>query len=668
MATVRTFAINIEDKYTTPLIPREILFGPLDKTDVAISPNGQYISYLAKKDRRKNLWIVDSNDIENIKVVTDDPEGITNYFWAHDNKHLLYQKDNNGDENFRLYSYNLDTNITKLLTPENTKVQIYGRGARKPNEILIGLNNRDKRYHDVYRLNLIDYSTTLIAHNNTFSNFIVDRDLNIRFATLINNEGEREYFQYKNNRWLFFMKVSSEDTLGTRMFRFDNTGSKVYLLDSRGLNTTALKILDLNKGKLTLIAEDPRADISIFTVHPATMKVQAVAINYDKVTYKILDNSIKKDMEYFKNINLNNINIINRTLNDQIWLLSSYNDTISTKYYKYDRSNKQIKFLFSNKVALEQYHLAPMIPVVIKSRDNLDLVNYITLPKNITLYNKIYPIKPVPLVLFVHGGPHVREVWGMHWAHQWLADRGYAVLSVNFRGSSGFGKKFFNAGNRQWGLKMQDDLIDAANWAITNKIADPKKIAIMGGSYGGYATLVGLSFTPNVFACGIDMAGPTNLLTLLRNIPQYWAPIINQLKVRVGPWDTAPQREMLKQVSPLTFASKIIKPLLIMQGANDPRVKQAEADQIVQEMTKHNIPVIYALYKNEGHGFSKAANRLSFFAIAEQFLAKFLGGAAEPIDFDLNDPNLILNGKPPSTKLLIELLDKNATIKGMNLN
>ncbi|CAF1469092.1 unnamed protein product, partial [Rotaria sordida] len=393
--------------------------------------------------------------------VTNDPEGITNYFWGYDNKHLLYQKDNNGDENFRLYSYNLETNITKLLTPQNAKVKIYGRSARKPNEILIGLNNRDKRYHDVYKLNLVDYSITLIISNNTFSSFIVDRDLNIRFATLINNQGEHEYFQYKNKRWLFFMKVASEDTLGTRMYRFDNTGSKVYLLDSRGLNTTALKILDLNKNTLTLIAEDPRADISIFTVHPTTMKVQAVAINYDKAAYKILDNAIKKDMD--------------------------------------------------NKAALEQYQLAPMTPVVIKSRDNLDLVNYITLPKNITLYNKIYPFKPVPLVLFVHGGPHVREVWGMHWVHQWLADRGYAVLSVNFRGSTGFGKQFFNAGNRQWGLKMQDDLIDAVNWAITNKIADPKKIAIMGGSYGGYATLVGLSFTPKVFACGIDIAGPSNL-------------------------------------------------------------------------------------------------------------------------------------------------------------
>lgn len=209
--------------------------------------------------------------------------------------------------------------------------------------------------------------------------------------------------------------------------------------------------------------------------------------------------------------------------------------------------------------------------------------------------------------------------------HQWLADRGYAVLSVNFRGSNGFGKKFFNAGNRQWGLKMQDDLIDAVNWAITNKIADPKKIAIMGGSYGGYATLVGLSFTPEVFTCGIDIAGPSNLVTLLQNIPKHWVPITNQLKIRIGPWDTVEQRDTLKQVSPLTFARNIIRPLLIMQGANDVRVKQVEADQIVQEMTKHNIPVIYVLYKNEGHGFAKAINRLSFFAMAEQFLAKFLG-------------------------------------------
>lgn len=408
--TTTIFATDIANK--TSLIPRQLLFGTPDKTNVYISPNGKYISYLAKKDGRPNLWIVDSNNIENIKVVTNDSTGITNYFWAYNNKHLLYQQDNNGDENFHLYSYNLETNITKLLTPKNASVIIYGRSERKPNEILIGLNNRDKRYHDVYRLNLVDSSITLVTNNNTFSSFIADRDLNIRFATLINNQGEHEYFEYKNKRWLFFMKVSSEDTLGTRMYKFDNTGSKVYVLDSRGLNTAALKILNLNNNKLTLIAEDPRADISIFTVHPTTAKIQAIAINYDKVTYKILDNAIKKDMEYFKKTNLDNININSRTLNDQIWLLSSHSDTSPTKYYQYDRSKQQIKFLFSNKAALEQYQLAPMTPVVIKSRDNLDLVNYIILPKNITLHNTIYPIKPVPLVLFVHGGPHVREVWG----------------------------------------------------------------------------------------------------------------------------------------------------------------------------------------------------------------------------------------------------------------
>jgi dipeptidyl aminopeptidase/acylaminoacyl peptidase len=313
------------------------------------------------------------------------------------------------------------------------------------------------------------------------------------------------------------------------------------------------------------------------------------------------------------------------------------------KYYKYDRSKRKVEFLFTNKKDLENYTLSPMTPVIIKSRDGLDLVSYLTLPLEINL--GAGPVRPLPLVLLVHGGPWNRDKFGFNTYHQWLSNRGYAALSVNFRGSTGFGKNFLNAGNMEWGGKMHNDLIDAVNWAIEKKIADPKKICIMGASYGGYATLVGLSFTPDIFACGIDIVGPSNILTLINSVPPYWQPILSGYKKRVGPWDTEEERDFLKQHSPLTFAEKIQKPLLIVQGANDPRVKQSESDQIVKAMQQHNIPVIYALYKDEGHGLVRPENKLSFYAIAENFLATILGGEVEPVGEDLKGANFILNGK-----------------------
>ena len=646
------FMSSISTTFATPIIPRKVLFSNPDKAMVMLSPDGQYISYLAPKDGVLNLWIGPSNDPSKALPVTNDKDrGIMSYYWAFNNEDVLYAQDNKGDENYRIYSLNLKTKIVTLLTPENgVRASIYGLSEKVPNEVLIGINDRDKRYFDVYKVNLIDNTKKLIIENNKFSGFIVNNDLQTRFAISTNNDGGKEYFEFKDNQWLPFMTISVDDSINTGIIGFDKTGTIAYLLDSRESNTAILKSLDLKNGKSKIIAQDKRADVGVFTSHPTEKTIQAVAVNYDKTTYNILDDSIKNDIEYLEGVNSGELIINTRTLDDQAWLVAYLSDVAPVKYYKYDRNNKKAEFLFSNRKSLEEHKLAQMTPVIIKSRDGLDLVSYITLPTGLTLKDKIYPNTAVPLVLYVHGGPWARDSWGLNTTHQWLANRGYAVLSVNFRGSTGFGKDFTNAGNMQWGRKMHDDLIDAVNWAIENKIASPKKIAIMGGSYGGYATLIGLTFTPDIFACGIDIVGPSNLFTLVKSVPPYWEPILNSFKKRVGPWDTKEEIDALEQVSPLTFIDKIKKPLFIAQGAHDPRVKKAESDQIVKAMQDKNIPVIYALYNDEGHGFVKPENRLSYYALIEQFLAKILSGRTEEIGKDLEGANFLLNEKAVNNK------------------
>lgn len=653
LTLVVIFMSNIPVSFADhPIIQRQILFSNPDKAMVTLSPDGQYISYLAPKDGVLNLWIGPSSDPSKAQPVTDDKDrGIQSYAWTFNGTHILYAQDNKGDENFRIYAFNLKTGNTTLLTPaRDVRGGIYGISERIPNEILIGINDRDKRYFDIYKVNLLDNTKKLVIENNKFSGFIVDDDLQVRFATFTNQDGGKEYFEFKDNNWIPFMTVSVEDSLNTGIIGFDKTGTIAYLLDSRESNTAILKSLDLKNGKSKIIAQDKRADVKVFTSHPTEKTIQAVAINYDKTTYNILDDSIKSDIEYLKEVNPGTITINTRTLDDQAWLVAYLSDVAPVKYYQYDRNKKTAKFLFSNRENLEKYKLAEMFPVIIKARDGLDLVSYITFPTEVALRDKIYPNKPMPLVLYVHGGPWARDSWGLNTTHQWLANRGYAVLSVNFRGSTGFGKNFINAGNMQWGRKMHDDLIDAVNWAIENKIADPKKVAIMGGSYGGYATLVGLTFTPDIFACGVDIVGPSSLITFIKSVPPYWKPILNSLKKRIGPWDTEKDIETLDQMSPLTFASRIKKPLFIAQGANDPRVKQTESDQIVKVMQGKNIPVIYALYNDEGHGFVKPENRLSYYALIEQFLAKILGGREESIGEDLKGANFLLNGKTVNDK------------------
>jgi dipeptidyl aminopeptidase/acylaminoacyl peptidase len=336
----------------------------------------------------------------------------------------------------------------------------------------------------------------------------------------------------------------------------------------------------------------------------------------------VLDRSIAEDFAAIAKVRRGEFSVVDRDLADRSWLVEYNTDDGPIYYYTYDRASKKSQLLFSSRPQLENLSLAQMQPISYQSRDRLTIHGYLTTPVGI-------PAKNLPTVLLVHGGPWARDTWGYDSMVQWLANRGYAVLQVNFRGSSGYGKKFLNAGNREWAGKMHDDLIDGVNWIVKQGIADPKKVAIVGGSYGGYATLVGLTFTPNVFAAGVDIVGPSNLITLIESIPPYWTPMMAMFRYRVG--DPEKDAEFLKSRSPLFFADRIKAPLLIGQGANDPRVKQAESEQIVAAMRKANKPVEYILYTDEGHSFARPENRLHFFAKTEEFLGKYLGGRVEPM-------------------------------------
>jgi dipeptidyl aminopeptidase/acylaminoacyl peptidase len=617
----------------TGLIPRDVLFGNPDKASPRLSPDGKFLSFLAPVNGVLNVWVGPADKPDDAKPVSKDKKrGIRMYFWAYTSQHVLYIQDNDGDEDFHVYCVDLKENQTRDLTPlKKIRAQISAVSHKFPGEIVVGINDREPhQFHDLYRVNIETGDRKLIEKNDKFLSFDVDDDYAVRFAQQFTPDGGVQ-FQEPDGKggWKDFLKVGQEDSLTTSLSGFDKTGKVVYLIDSRGRDTAALKSLDLNTRQEALIAEDPKCDAGGVLTHPTEKTIQAVSFTYDRTRWDFKDKAVEADFAELKKVADGEISVDSKTLDDRQWIVSFMMDDGPVRFYHYDRDAKKARFLFTNRKALEGLPLRKMHPAVIKSRDGLDLVCYYTLPPGADKNGK--PERPMPMVLDVHGGPWGRDEWGLHPEHQLLANRGYVVLSVNFRGSTGFGKNFINAGNKEWAAKMHDDLIDAVDWAVKEKIADPNKVAIMGGSYGGYATLVGVTFTPDKFACGVDIVGPSNIVTLLKTIPPYWAPAIQLFKDRVGDHTTEEGRKFLESRSPLSRVEKIKKPLLIGQGANDPRVKQSESDQIVKAMTEKNIPVTYVLFPDEGHGFARPENRLAFYAITEAFLARHLGGRYEAI-------------------------------------
>jgi len=472
-----------------PLIPRRVLFSDPERSTVRLSPDGRWISYLAPADGVLNVWVAPVDDPGAAKPVTHDRDrGIAGYGWTYLESHLVYVQDTAGDENWRVYSVDVTTGETRLLTPASgVYAQLVAFSPQHPEEIVVGLNDRIPQFHDLYRVNLRTGERTLIEENNGMLAYFLDDDYRVRFAATMTADGGVLILAASEDGWQPFWEISAEDSMTSWPLLLDPSGTKLYLLDSTGRETAALVVLDLETGSSQVIYEDPKADVDELLVHPTERTIQAAASTYARRTWTILDPSIETDLAYLESLDDGELSVVSRTLDDSRWIAAFTRDDGPVRYYVYDREAGEARFLFTNHPVLEEYTLAKMHPVIIPSRDGLELVSYLTLPPWEEREGTIRPSRPLPLVLEVHGGPWSRDAWGYNPVHQWLANRGYAVLSVNFRGSLGFGKTFLNAGNLEWGGKMHDDLIDAVNWAIEQGIADPEKVCISGGSYGGYA-------------------------------------------------------------------------------------------------------------------------------------------------------------------------------------
>ena len=625
------------------LIERDKLFGNPARSSAQLSPDGQRIAYLAPRDGVMNVWVAPLDDLDAAQPVTEEQvRPIRGYSWSPDGTQILYVQDKGGDENFLLYGVDLEGGETRNYTPfEGVRVTLVGASNQIKDEILIGLNDRDPRWHDVHRLNLETGEITLVRQNDGYAGFVADDNLELRLAAKPTPDGglliERIGADGETSP---LTTIPAEDSLTSNVVGIPQGADFAYMLDSRGRNLGALVKLDLESGETEVIATGNKADIGGVMTHPVTGEVQAYAENYLTNRWYPIGDAIEDDIAFLDQEAGGEWSVTSRTDDDRFWSVVVDRVTEPAAYWLYDREAKSLAKLFTIRPELEGETLAPMFPVEITSRDGLTLVSYLSLPPHLDPDGDGVPLEPVPLVLNVHGGPWARDSFGYRGDHQWLANRGYAVLSVNFRGSTGFGKDFVNAGDLQWGRKMHDDLIDAVDWAIEQGITTRDQVAIYGGSYGGYAVLWGMTNTPERFACGVDIVGPSNLKTLLDSIPPYWASFFEQFARRVGDPRTEEGQALLAERSPLTYVENIREPLLIAQGANDPRVKQAESDQIVAAMTEREIPVTYVLYPDEGHGFAVPQNRLSFFAVSEAFLADCLGGRYEPVGDDLEGSSI----------------------------
>jgi dipeptidyl aminopeptidase/acylaminoacyl peptidase len=606
-----------------PLISRDILFGNPERTSPSLSPDGNSLAYIAPDENNiLQVWLRTVGQDSDRKLTADSKRGIRFFFWTYSLHQLIYAQDSDGDENWHLYLVNIQSNIVRDLTPfQGVRAQVINLDHNFPNEILVGMNLRNPQIFDVYQVNLSNGAVEFHTENpGNIVSWTADAEFQIRAATASTPDGGFEllYRQTPTDSWNTLRHWSADEEGDALLF--SNDSKILYIIGNHDANAQQLIALELATQQETVIATDSQYDVGGVLVHPTTREIEAVSFYKDKQQWQILNSDIEADIAAVRAIHPGEFSI-SRTLNNQQWLVSFLSDDGPVSYYVYDRSTRSSTFLFTNKPKLEGLTLASMEPVSYSARDGLTIHGYLTQPPGVST--------PAPTVLLVHGGPWARDTWGYDPQAQWLANRGYAVLQVNFRGSTGYGKAFVNAANREWAGAMHDDLIDGVNWLIEQGIAQADKIAIMGGSYGGYATLVGLTFTPDVFACGVDIVGPSNLITLMQSIPPYWEPIRANFYHRVGNLETEP--DFLRSRSPLFVVDQIKQPLLIAQGANDPRVKQAESEQIVEAMKQAGKPVEYVLYTDEGHGFARPENRLHFYAIAEEFLARYLGGRFEPL-------------------------------------
>ena len=603
------------------LIPRSVLFGNPERSSPAISPDGTMLAYLAPDQGVLNVWVRTLGKTDDRVITNDRKRGIRNFIWQQDSKNILYGQDQGGDENWRIYQTNVASKQTKDLTPfEKSRADILSFDPDHPDTILIQSNKRDPKVFDVYRVDLKTGNMTLDTQNpGDVQGWQADHNLEVRCAQVTTDDGGTiiRVRDYVKSGWRELIKWGPEETLGN-VVNFTPDNKALWIQTSLDANAARLLAVDIATGKRTVIAEDPQFDVSFAVEQPKNHKLQAVVFLRERRDFQILDKDIQPDFDALRKVRDADISDISRDLKDDKWVVTFEGDDSPVYYYLYDRAAKEATLLFSNRPELEKYKLAKVQPITYTARDGMKIYGYLTTPAGTEA-------KDLPMIVFPHGGPWGRDLWGYDPYAQWLANRGYAVLQPNFRASTGYGKQYLNAGDRQWAGAMHTDLLDGKDWVVKQGIADPKKVCIMGGSYGGYATLAGVAFSPDAFTCGVDIVGPSNLNTLLKTIPPYWSTFLAIFHKRMGD-----SEEELKAQSPLFKADQIKVPLLIGQGKNDPRVNKAESDQIVAAMRKNNKPVEYYVFPDEGHGFARPENRMAFNAASEEFLAKYLGGRFEP--------------------------------------
>jgi dipeptidyl aminopeptidase/acylaminoacyl peptidase len=617
---------HVESAGAADLIPRKVLFGNPERIIPQLSPNGDRVAYVAPVDSVLNLWVMNLDGSEPRQLTYDTNRGITNYFWAKNGRDILYMQDQAGEENTHVYRLNVETEEVTDLTPfEGVKAYVSDTDRDQPNTVLIEMNRNNPMFFDVYSCDLDTGELTLVQENpgtledgTMVLGYMTDQHLNIRgMATIDPLDGTITFFlrDSADDEWSEFIQFSALDSVSPE--RFSEDGRGIYYQSNLESNTTKLFYQDLDTGEITEIAHDSLADIGGVSFDPFTGKPRAVSFHYLRRNVEVLDPSIQGDYDFLGDYHSGDFGVVSSDLADSTWIVAYFTPQSPAVYYIYDRAHREMTYLFNAIPVLEEYELAEVEPLLIPARDGWELPSYLTLPVDSV-------VEPLPMVLYVHGGPWARDYYGYDPFAQMLADRGFAVLQVNFRASAGFGKDHLNAGNKEWGGLMQDDLTDAVQWAISEGIADPERVVIMGGSYGGYATLAGVTFTPDLYCCGVDFFGPSNLITFRETVPPYWRPLDAMMDIRIG--DLEADSLMLEERSPLNYVENIRVPMLIVQGANDPRVVQAESDQMVEALRENGNEVYYLVYENEGHGFAIEANRLEFAGRVEEFLYNHVPG------------------------------------------
>jgi len=612
------------------LIDRATFFGNPVRTQGRISPDGTMMSFLAPLDGVQNIWVAPVGDFDAARAITNDQSrGIRQHFWAPSGRYIGYLQDTGGNENWHVHVVDIESGEDRDLTPvpEGSRAVILAGSNRHPDTVVIGTNEREASLFDPFLLNVVTGELTLIEENPGFVGYDFDEDLVARSATRATAGGGFEVLKREGDEWVPLFEVPQEDALTTNSLFFTEDGSGLYYLSSIGRDTTALYLVDMENGEQTMLAEDFRADINDVFSHPTTNEILAVSSEYERVEWSVASDLIQDDWAIVDAALEGDINVVNTSTDFRYWMIAESSTAEPLHYHLYDSEEDTLTFMFTARPELDAAPLVDMQALVLEARDGLNLVSYLTLPPGSDADGDGVPEEPQSTVLFVHGGPWARDSYGYSSIHQWLANRGYAVLSVNYRGSSGFGKNFIEAATHEFAGAMHDDLIDAVNWAVDAGVAAEDQVAIMGGSYGGYATLTGLTFTPEVFACGVDIVGPSNLVTLIESFPAYWAPFLEATWYsRVGDPRTEEGRERLLAASALPRADQIVRPLLIGQGGNDPRVTKQESDQLTEVMQENGQQVTYVNFPDEGHGFARPPNRDSFFAVTEVFLSTCLEG------------------------------------------